>query len=271
MKQKNISKMLEVLQKVSAQLNPLPKHSLAEHVDKQTRQLYAVFLASLMADTGTVSRLQSEYFTSLLISLDIDTDVGSYLERASRLDDQQVVDLIRLLDSDSAAALLFDALVLLRIDQPLSDSQGELLSAVADVFSMPENNVTLASFWATKALGIDGDNFQDSALYQKARKLAVVETIDLSNYCNFKFTLAHQEFISKNQVIGEYSSRRGMNIFSGIDYNEPKPEIFKIESTILGWLVDTKLSSSRTTAHYSIIPLPKYLDNWRGFYTSVYS
>ncbi|MBU5615813.1 hypothetical protein KPY62_01585 [Psychrobacter sp. TAE2020] len=265
------SRMLEVLQTVSAQLNPLPKHSLAGHVDKQTRQWYAVFLASLLADTGTVSKLQSEYFTSLLISLDIDADVGYYLERASRLDDQQIIDLIRLLDSDSTDALLFDALVLLRIDQPLSESQGELLSAVADVFSVPENSITLASFWATKALDVDDDNFRKSVLYQKAEKLAVDKKIKLTTLESFKFTLAHQKFISKNQVIGEYSHRNEINSFGGFFYEQPKLEIFKIESTILGWLVDTKISTSEDLAQYLVIPLPKYLNNWCSFYASAYA
>lgn len=272
------SKMLEVLQNVSAQMNPLPKHSLVVRANKQTRQSYAVFLASLMADTGTVSKLQSEYFTSLLISLDIDADIGFYLERASRLDDQQVVDLIRLLDSDSAAALLFDALVLLRIDQPLSDSQSELLSAVADVFSIPEHNITLASFWATKALGIDDDNFQESALYQKAKKLVVENKIKITTSESFKFTLSNQNFVSKSQIIAqgiieaEKNTNGSFSILSTLQYANKLPEkTSDIESAISGWLVDKKLSSSRNAAYYSVMPLPKYLDNWLSFYSSIYS
>lgn len=266
--------MLEVLQKVSAQMNPLPKHSLAVRVDKQTRQLYAVFLASLMADTGTVSRLHSEYFTSLLISLDIDADVGYYLERASRLDDQQVVDLIRLLDSDSAAALLFDALVLLRIDQPLSDSQGELLSAVADVFSMPENNVTLASFWALKALGIYTEDSQHSSLYEKAIKLAKKKRIKLITYKRFSFTVDSCSFVVAKQVIAKGYTQIEISSHKSHFHREAVPKEKKFtdfESGMSGFLVENIAPSSGNLAYYSIIPLPKYLDNWCSFYASAYA
>ena len=102
-------------------LKPLPAHGAAEH-DEHTRERYAWLLAALLAQQESVSETQSRLFYLLLAALKLGDCRAALFEAAREFDKSDLVEAARLVrEAGIGAALVLDAMVLLRLDQPLTE------------------------------------------------------------------------------------------------------------------------------------------------------
>lgn len=152
----NTSKLIQALDRLKPELQPLPAHYAATH-DAHTREIYATVLAAVLMAKGEVKESESRLFNMLLQSLGLGGQAAKFLNQASELDADGLRNFFRTITTDDLkSAFLVDTLILSRIDSPMGDSQCQLVSEIIDAFNS-QNKVKLASLIASKVLGFPVD------------------------------------------------------------------------------------------------------------------
>ena len=135
-------------------LKPLPAHGAAEH-DEHTRERYAWLLAALLAQQESVSETQSRLFYLLLAALKLGDCRAALFEAAREFDKSDLVEAARLVrEAGIGAALVLDAMVLLRLDQPLTEEQARMLADLAALLKLEEKTLTAATAATAITLGL---------------------------------------------------------------------------------------------------------------------
>lgn len=155
------SPLLDLLRRAAddeqLRLQPLPEHAAAKE-EEYLRQHYALLLAALLTAQPQVSESQSRLFMLLLDALKLGDRRAALFEQARELAPDTLLEAARLIrDQDYAEELLVDAMVLLRLDAPLSDETAQLLGELAAFLGLAEDTVRLRSQHAAQILGI-GEN-----------------------------------------------------------------------------------------------------------------
>ena len=138
-------------------LQPLPAHAAAQE-EEHLRQHYALLLAALLTAQPQVSEPQSRLFMLLLDALQLGDQRAPLFEQARELAPDTLLEAARLIrEQDYAEELLVDALVLLRLDAPLSDETVQLLGELAAFLGLADDTVQRRSLHAAQILGL-GEN-----------------------------------------------------------------------------------------------------------------
>lgn len=156
-----VSPLLDLLRRAAddeqLRLQPLPEHAAAKE-EEYLRQHYALLLAALLTAQPQVSESQSRLFMLLLDALKLGDRRAALFDQARELAPDTLLEAARLIrDQDYAEELLVDAMVLLRLDAPLSDETAQLLGELAAFLGLAEDTVRLRSQHAAQILGI-GEN-----------------------------------------------------------------------------------------------------------------
>lgn len=155
------SSLLDLLRRAAdteqLHLHPLPVHAAAQE-EEHLRQHYALLLAALLTAQPVVSEPQSRLFMLLLNALQLGDRRAAQFEQARELTPDSLIEAARLIrEQGYAEELLVDALVLLRLDAPLSDETTQLLSELAAFLGLADDAVQRRSLHAAQILGI-GEN-----------------------------------------------------------------------------------------------------------------
>ncbi len=138
-------------------LQPLPTHAAAQE-EEHLRQHYALVLAALLTGQPQVSEPQSRLFMLLLDALQLGDRRATLFAQARELAPDTLLEAARLIrEQEYAEELLVDALVLLRLDAPLSDETAQLLGELAAFLGLAHDTVQRRSLHAAQILGI-GEN-----------------------------------------------------------------------------------------------------------------
>ncbi len=151
----NLAQLLRDADTVRLEQQGLPAHFAAE-CDAHTRETYATFLAALLLLKGEVSTTESRLFKLLLGALKLGTDSQAKLfAQAQQLDQAQLAEFCRLAEEeDFALNFILDALILCRLDSPLSAAQSEVLSEWADTLSVNSKQLSMLGKLAAEVLGL---------------------------------------------------------------------------------------------------------------------
>lgn len=267
--------LLNTLNAVKSELNPLPKHYLVKQADVYLREQYATLLAGIMLDNGSVSQYQNDLFTLMLGALQLEAQPSQYLSASQQIDTAKIIELIKQLDKSGHINLLFDAILLLRIDTPLTPDQVKLINALIDVFEIAESDVLITVFWANKALGIEAsfDENQQDKLYQLTKLEEVSFRTDrgVEVLCNQDSFVTTKDVIFKEVVEHELIKSASL-LFGG--RSSLIAETVKLNSNSIdtGWIVkiDQKTTKDMKSS-YRILPLPSALTHWTGYFAEIYS
>ena len=155
------SPLLDLLRRAAdaeqLRLQPLPAHAASEE-EEHLRQHYALLLAALLTAQPQVSETQSRLFMLLLDALQLGDKRAPLFEQARELAPDTLLEAARLIrEQGYAQELLVDALVLLRLDAPLSDETAQLLGELAAFLGLTDDTVKLRSLDAAQILGL-GEN-----------------------------------------------------------------------------------------------------------------
>ena len=155
------SPLLDLLRRAAdaeqVRLQPLPAHAASEE-EEHLRQHYALVLAALLTAQPQVSEPQSRLFMLLLDALQLGDQRAPLFEQARELAPDTLLEAARLIrEQDYAEELLVDALVLLRLDAPLSDETVQLLGELAAFLGLADDTVQRRSLHAAQILGL-GEN-----------------------------------------------------------------------------------------------------------------
>lgn len=135
-------------------LQPLPVHAASEE-EEHLRQHYALVLAALLTAQPQVSEPQSRLFMLLLDALQLGDQRATLFEQARELAPDTLLEAARLIrEQEYAEELLVDALVLLRLDAPLSDETIQLLGELAAFLGLAGDTVQRRSQHAAQILGL---------------------------------------------------------------------------------------------------------------------
>jgi hypothetical protein len=167
----DIHRVLRDLDMLKTERLPLGRHYVAK-CDKHSRESYATMLAMLMLAGGSISETQSRLFKMLLTSLDLDGQQAALMARAPDLLQDDLREFLRLADENKLARSFFlDALVLSRLDAPLQEQQNQILSELADLLYLDEEELALVAMLAANVLRLPAvgapfclENF-DAALF----------------------------------------------------------------------------------------------------------
>lgn len=155
------SPLLDLLRRAAdaeqVRLQPLPAHAASEE-EEHLRQHYALVLAALLTAQPQVSEPQSRLFMLLLDALQLGDQRATLFEQARELAPDTLLEAARLIrEQEYAEELLVDALVLLRLDAPLSDETTQLLGELAAFLGLADDTVQRRSLHAAQILGL-GEN-----------------------------------------------------------------------------------------------------------------
>ena len=151
----NLAQLLRDADAVRLEQQGLPAHFAAE-CDAHTRETYATFLAALLLLKGEVSATESRLFKLLLGALKLGADSQAKLfAQAQQLDQAQLIEFCRLTEANKLTlSFILDALILCRLDSPLSTEQSQVLSEWVDVLEMDANSLPMLSKLAAEVLGL---------------------------------------------------------------------------------------------------------------------
>ncbi len=154
----NLAQLLRDADTVRLEQQGLPAHFAAE-CDAHTRETYATFLAALLLLKGEVSTTESRLFKLLLGALKLGADSQAKLfAQAKQLDQAQLIEFCRLTEANKLTlSFILDALILCRLDSPLSTEQSQVLSEWVDVLEMDANSLPMLSKLAAEVLGLPND------------------------------------------------------------------------------------------------------------------
>ena len=154
----NLAQLLRDADAVRLEQQGLRPHFAAE-CDAHTRETYATLLAALLLLEGEVSTTESRLFKLLLGALKLDTNNHAKLfAQAQQLDQAKLIEFCRLAELNQlASSFMLDALILCRLDSPLSTAQSQVLSQWASLLGLLVTDLPLLGKLAAEVLGLPND------------------------------------------------------------------------------------------------------------------
>jgi hypothetical protein len=149
-------------------LHPLPEHAAATQAE-HLRRHYALLLAAVLTAQSSVSEPQTRLLRLLLDALKVGDIRGLLFEQARELTPEPLLEAARLIcEAGFAHHLVLDALVLLRLDAPLSDEAARLVGELAAFLGLDEAELATRARDAVDILGLNTK--EEESDHTEARK-----------------------------------------------------------------------------------------------------
>lgn len=150
----DVLRMLRDMDGLQVERHPLPDH-YAVRCDNHCRELYATMLAAMLLSSGEVSDNESRLYKLLLNSLKLGDNQAKFFELAQSINKDKLREFLRVVDEHKLAQSFFmDALVLCRLDAPMTDARSRLLSQWVDLLKLDEQQTVTLSGFAANVLGL---------------------------------------------------------------------------------------------------------------------
>ncbi len=139
-------------------LNPLPQHAAAAQ-EEHLRWHYALLLAATLTAQPAISEAQTRLLRLLLDALQLGDIRGELFEKARDLTPETLLEAARLVrDAGFAYHLVVDALVLLRLDAPLSEDAARLVVELAAFLGLDEAELARCAATVCDILDLRADD-----------------------------------------------------------------------------------------------------------------
>ena len=150
----DLPRLLRDMDALKVERLPMRPHFAAQ-CDQHSRETYATLLAALLLADGELSETKSRLFKMLLASLNLGDVQARLFEQAQSLNQEKLREFFRVVDENILTRSFFmDALVLCRLDGPLIEVQHRLLSELADLLHLPEQELPAIANLAGYILGL---------------------------------------------------------------------------------------------------------------------
>lgn len=195
----NATQLIRNVDVLRTDMQPLSFHH-AKNVkaDVHTRELYATALAAVILSKNSVSETESRLYGMILAAMQLEGNQAKYLDLAQRLDQKMLKDFFKaVLDYQNLGQAFFmDALMLARLDSPISEAQNQLLAEVADSFKFSHADVQCAVDLVQYSMGLGGD-IKDKIMadYWTFHGLAKINA-----FCKTATAALKKEFLYSNGV-----------------------------------------------------------------------
>lgn len=168
--------IIKLIDKIKTEIFPLHDH-YASDLDQHSRELYATMLASVVLNKGQISEVETRLFSMLLDSLDLEANTAKYLNLAQQINLEKTREFFNdVLDNEEMqTAFLMDALILSRIDQPLNNTQMELMAELFDSFELTEDLLHSLMYYVKVIIGLEQET-DTCIFYSKINKKIPLKT-----------------------------------------------------------------------------------------------
>ena len=199
----DLPRLLRDTDALKVEMFPLPPH-FAIACDEYTRLCHASAVAATLLADQPISEMAGRLFDMLLTSLGLAERRNTVWQMAADLNRDSLREFLQAVRQQQlASSFMLDVLVLCRLDGPLSQPQLTLLSELAELLQLPEDELLVLTFWAAKVLGLPFDTaLPESCL------VSVVNTSSGTNrgWSNFTFVVEQQlaepgDMLSERQLI----------------------------------------------------------------------
>ena len=284
----NLQRLLREVDSLKAEQFPLPSHYVARF-DEHTRESYATLLAAMLLAGGEVSANASRLFTLLITSLGLGSIQAWLFEQANQLDQNQLKQFLRIAETEKLGpCFVLDALILSRLDTPISDAQSLLLSELVALLQVPEKELPVLSYFASKVLGLpfEHDLSEDSlvpvycvledtgekVMNNDTRSISIWEIVEVDSYDEYSIerTTVYNSGngIRQNTLMlfspllfSRYTSRRSSESCDMASYWRLEA-ISPVTGIIYKTLLANHLKASENTLAAWILPLPESFQVW---------
>lgn len=274
MQASNTSKLLHTIDRIKPDMKPLAPHFAATQ-DTHTRELYATMLAAVLLSNQLISEAESRLFAMLLQSLGLESQSAKFLAQAQQLNAEQLRDFFRILNTDDLkSAFLMDAMILSRIDSPISDAQSQLLAEFLDVFELEQSKLYMLMSMVSLVVGLPYDLRRNAqkVKFIRPNELAKLDSLVEEIYVEPYHFVNSQSQILKVRVKDQVKDQVGVGgIIRAIALANLGVSGFSIRSPISGMLLDVPvkvgdvLSPNQIVAY--VLPIPPYVVAWTEFLT----
>lgn len=254
------------------ELFPLPPHFAAIR-DEHVRMSYASVLAATLLANQRVSETEGRLFGMLLASLGLAGRQDAVWQQAASLNQVSLRDFLRMAKLHQlASCFLLDALVLCRLDGPLSQGQLQLLTEMAELL-LPEDELLVLTFWAAKVLGLPFDApLPDSCCIAVGNAMRS-EKIQVDSFDVFSWGVSDRKanvFSVKTLLarVGDMLAEQQL-ILASLDVTQGEKRLVReARSPVAGCLHKVLLNTGDVMAASStcamLVPLPPSCTVWRA-------
>ena len=153
----DLPRLLRDTDALKVEMFPLPPH-FAIACDEYTRLCHASAVAATLLADQPISETEGRLFDMLLTSLGLAERRNTVWQMAADLNRDSLREFLQAVQQHQlASSFMLDVLVLCRLDGPLSQPQLTLLSELAELLQLPEDELLVLTFWAAKVLGLPLD------------------------------------------------------------------------------------------------------------------
>ncbi|MGE6167874.1 hypothetical protein ACLHZW_01325 [Aeromonas media] len=145
--------LLDIIDDIRPALEPLDTHFMA-HFDELSKDRYLTFLVANLLEINVLSEAQSRIFNMLILSIGTGKEVSLYCQQAISLKGDELKDIVLFFRGNKSAAnaVIFDLMVLVRVEMAFSSEVCTRLSKIATVFGITEDDFKILSFWCSLML-----------------------------------------------------------------------------------------------------------------------
>ena len=256
----DLPRLLRDTDALKVEMFPLPPH-FAIACDEYTRLCHASAVAATLLADQPISEMAGRLFDMLLTSLGLAERRNTVWQMAADLNRDSLREFLQAVQQHQlASSFMLDVLVLCRLDGPLSQPQLTLLSELAELLQLPEDDLLVLTFWASKVLGLPFDTaLPESCL------VSVVNTSAGTNRGWNDFG----EFVVKQQLAepGDMLSERQLIFTSTENLQDKNAYVGETRSSQAGCLQRILLKKSEILgigkAGALILPFPPAYAVWR--------
>jgi len=153
----DLPRLLRDTDALKVEMFPLPPH-FAIACDEYTRLCHASAVAATLLADQPISEMAGRLFDMLLTSLGLAERRSTVWQMAADLNRDSLREFLQAVQQHQlASSFMLDVLVLCRLDGPLSQPQLTLLSELAELLQLSEDDLLALTFWAAKVLGLPFD------------------------------------------------------------------------------------------------------------------
>lgn len=257
----DLPRLLRDTDALKVEMFPLPPH-FAIACDEYTRLCHASAVAATLLADQPISEMAGRLFDMLLTSLGLAERRNTVWQMAADLNRDSLREFLQALRQHQlASSFMLDVLVLCRLDGPLSQPQLTLLSELAELLQLPEDDLLVLTFWAAKVLGLPFD----TALPGSCLVFVVNTTAGTNNSCWPNLG----EFGVKQQLAepGDMLSERQLILTSAENLQDKNAYVGETRSSQAGCLHSILLKKSEILeigkAGALILPFPPAYAVWR--------
>ncbi|MFG0748284.1 hypothetical protein [Acinetobacter ursingii] len=155
----NLHNLLQNMDKVKLDQNPLPSHYICDLPDTEKDSYLSTLVASAILLDTNISENKNRLFNLFLEACHTKSNKGKLFDLAQKIDSDSIKNFIRFASEQSFKHSFFvDLIIFLRLDSQINQEQQDVLNQWVSLLDIDEEQVTACMYIACNVLGLKHQN-----------------------------------------------------------------------------------------------------------------